>query len=400
MSDKTALRRPWPAGFSRVLAARLLMSGYFFVPYIVLYAESLRIRLGLLLVIEAIFALLTVAFDLPAGHLADRIGPRRALIIGTALEGSASLLLGGIPHALMFWAVQPLFAGSQALVMGADAALAAEVLRRAGREAEFEAAERVFQSSSLAANAVVLLSASLLSLLTLRAPFLATGMVQLIAALIFCTVPNVPATERQGAHRIPLLARMRGLADGVRRTPGLPVDLATMILTGTAFSVLLYLMPVIYVTSGVNVHLVGAVSALVALVAAGAASILPGEWPLRVSVMVAVVAAGVLATKIAVIVIIATVLLQAAQARLLPRYRARVLSDLKGHGEATAMSVVTTTRNIGFAVLAPAIGVFTDWSGPRGVSALCAGLFLIAGLAMSARMSLRPVPAGQPEEVN
>lgn len=367
------------------------MSSYFFIPYIVLYASSLRISLGLLLAIEAIFALLTVLFDLPAGLFADRIGPRRALVIGTVLEGIASLLLGGIPHMIVFWAVQPLFAGSQALVMGADAALAAQTLQREDRASEFESAERLYQSANLAVNAIILLSASLLSLASLRAPFLATGGIQLLAALVFCMVPDVPPSERQKIQRLPLMSQLSGLAAGIKRSPGLPVDLVMMILAGTTFSVLLYLMPVFYVSSGISVHLVGAVSAVVALAAAGATAALRGKWPLRVSIIVAVVAAAALSAKLAVVVVIATVLLKTVQARVLPRYRARVLEDLQDYGKATAMSVVTTSQNIGFAVLSPVVGVFTNWSGPRGVSALCAGLFLVAGLTMSARMSTHPI---------
>jgi hypothetical protein len=73
------------------------------------------------------------------------------------------------------------------------------------------------------------------------------------------------------------------------------------------------------------------------------------------------------------------------------------MEDLRDHGEATAMSIVTTSRNIGFAVLAPFIGVFTEWAGPRGLSVLCACLFLAAGLIMSARMSQRVPKAERPE---
>ncbi|HSZ31294.1 MAG TPA: hypothetical protein VK784_16245 [Pseudonocardiaceae bacterium] len=75
-----SLARPWPAGLTRALVARLLLGSYFFVPYIALYAMSLRIPLGTILVIEALFALLTVLFDLPAGHLADRMGARQVLV--------------------------------------------------------------------------------------------------------------------------------------------------------------------------------------------------------------------------------------------------------------------------------------------------------------------------------
>ncbi len=383
----SAVRRPWPRHLGAVLVARLLLGGYFFLPYIVLYASSVDISLSLLLLIEAFFALLIVAFDLPAGHLADRIGPRQALVLGGSLQGAAALLLGCVPAAAAFWAAQPLFAAATALTMGADAALAAGVLRRAGRQAEFEPAERMFQSLNLAVTAVVLVSASALSLAGMRWTFVATAAAQFAAAAVLLRVADVRSPS--DVDRVPLGARLRGLARGVRRAPGLRVDLLAMILVGTAFSVLLYLTPVYYVRAGLGEHLVGMAAAGVALGAAAAAFGLGDRWPPRVSVLVAVVAAAALGIESVAVVLVAAVLVQTAQARLLPRFRARVLEDLREHGEATAMSIVTTSRNLGFAVLTPFVGVLTARTGPTGLAVVCALLFCVAGFAMSARMSAR-----------
>lgn len=368
---------------ARTQTARLLLGAYFFVPYLVLYASTVDIPLSLLLVIEAFFSLLIVCFDLPAGHLADRIGPRQALILGALLQGGAAALLGLVPSPVVFWAAQPLFAAATALTMGADAALAAGVLRDEGRENDFEPAERVFQALQLAATAVVLTSASALSLAGMRWTFIATAAGQLAAVGILLRVKDVRSPS--DVDRITLATRLRGLARGVRQTKGLSVDLLAMNFVGTAFAVLLYLTPVYYVRSGLNEHFVGIVAAGVALGAAGLALALPKS--LRVTVAAAVVAAAALGATWFAVVIAAAVVVQAAQARLMPSFRARVLADLRGHGEASAMSIVTTSRNLGFAVLAPFVGVLTAWSGPGGLALLCAALFAVAGLAMSARLS-------------
>ena len=374
-------------GLGGVQVARLLLGGYFFIPYLVLYASSVDVSLSLLLAIEAFFALLIVLFDLPAGHLADRIGPRQALILGALLQGGAAALLGLAPSAAVFWATQPLFAAATALTMGADAALTAGVLRAGGCADAFETTERAFQSLQLATTALVLTSASALSMIGMHWTFLATAFAQLAAAVILSRVPDVRSPSDE--DRISLGVRLRGLVRGVRGTPGLPVDLLAMILVGTAFSVLLYLTPVYYVRAGLSEGLVGMAAAGVALAAAAAAIVLPAQWSLRVSVAAAIVAAAALAATWAAVVLAAAVVVQAAQARLLPRFRARVLDDLRDHGEASAMSIVTTSRNLGFAVLAPFVGVLTAWTGPGGLAVLCAVLFAVAGAAMSARLSGR-----------
>lgn len=393
------LAHPWPAGFSRLLSARLLLAACFFVPYIVVYARSLGIALGTLLVIEAVFALLTVLFDLPTAHLADRLGARQVLVLGALMEASAALLLGAFPHAVVFWAVQPLFAAAQAMTMGADSALAAGLLRQAGRPEDFQRAEQLYQLTRLATTAVVLLGASALSLLALRAPFLASGVAQLGAAALLLTVPDVRSQSDSGPERIPLAARLRGLGAAVRASSVLTADLAALILTGTAFSVLLYLMPVYLLHAGVSTYLLGLVYAVVALAAAGIAHFFSGRWPLRITVAAAVVAASVLAIRYVLVVVIAAVLIQTAQASVLPYYQSRLMSHLRGQGEATAMSSVTTACNIGFVLVAPLMGLLVARFGAARLSLGCALLFLAAGLVMSVRPRAFAVAAANPEEV-
>jgi MFS family permease len=231
------------------------------------------ISLSVLLVIEAFFALLIVLFDLPAGHLADRIGPRQALLVGASLQGAAALLLGVVPSAVAFWAAQPLFAAAMSLTMGADAALTAGIFRRAGRPAEFESGERLFSGLNLAATAAVLVSASALSLAGMHWTFIATTGAQLAAVAVLSRVADVRSPS--DADRVTLGRRLRGIVAGVRQAPGLPVDLFAMILIGTAFSVLLYLTPVYYVRAGLSEHLVGVAAAGVALGASAAAFAVP-----------------------------------------------------------------------------------------------------------------------------
>lgn len=394
-----SLARPWPAGFSLLMAARMLLAGYFFVPYIVLYARSIGIDIGMLLVIEAVFALLIVVFDLPAAHLADRLGARRVLVTGALLEATAALLLGGLPHAAVFWAVQPLFAASQAMTMGADSALAAGLLRVAGRSEEFEGGERLFQSLRLAVTAAVLVGASALSVVSLRLPFLVSGIAQLAAVTVLLAVPDVRSESDSGPERIALRARLRGLATTVRRSRGLPVDLAALVLTGTAFSVLLYLMPVYFVHCGIGEHMVGVAAAAVALAAAGISHLVSGRWALRLTVALAVGASAFLGVRYLLIVGAAAVIIQCAQASVVPRYQQRVMTRLRDQGEATAMSTVTTARNIGFVIVAPLMGQLAAVLGLTGLGIGCALLFLAAGLVMPTRLSELHLPGPSAEDI-
>lgn len=341
-----------PAGLAGAQAARLLLGGHFFVPYLVLYASTVDISLSMLLAVEAFLASLVVLFGAPGGRLAGRIGPRQALVAGALLRGGGAAALGLAPSATMFWAVQPLFAAATVLTTGADTALVAGLLRRAGRAADLGASEQAFQSQRLTATALVLTAASALSLAGMRWTFLATALAQLAAAVILVRVPDIRSPS--GVDR---LSRSHGLARGS------PAPLLAMVLAGTAFTMLLYLTPVYLVRAGFGESLVGVAAAGVVL----AAVALPERWSPRVCVALAAVAALAFGTTWAALVLAAAVVTQAAQSRL----AAGVVDE----------HAVATGRNLGFAVLAPCAGVLAAWTGPVGVAVLCAALLAVAGVA-------------------
>lgn len=361
------MNRPWPAGLVNAQAARLLLGNYFFAPYLVLYASTVDVSLALLLAVEGFFALLVVLLISPAGRVAARIGPRQALIAGALLQGVGAAVLGLAPSATMFWAVQPLFAAAAVLAMGADTALVAGLLRRAGRAEDFEAGEQAFQSLRLTMTALVLTGASALSLAGLRWTFLATAVAQVAVVLFLLLVPDV-----RSLSPVDRVVRLRG----IRCAPG---TLLAMALASAAFTLLLYATPVYFVRAGIGESLVGVAAAGVVL----AAVQLPERWSPWASVALAALAAVALGTTWTALVLAAAIVAQAAQARLLPRLHARVADD----------GVAVVGRNLGLAVLAPLAGVLTAWTGPGGLAVLCAALFVLAGMTAWSVGPARPGPA-------
>ena len=400
ISGRRSGERRWPPGYARLTLARLMLRSYFFVPYTVLYARQMHISLGTLLVIQSVFAILVVLFDMPAGHIADRIGTRQVLIIGTASEATAALLIGGFSHAWVYWIVQPLMAIAQAFTLGTDAAMANGVLRRAGRGGDFERGERLVHAVGLAWTVAVLASASGFSLISIRTTFFVTAVVQYGAALILATLPDV-RNETLESERISLARRLKTLGAACRGHRGLPIDLVSMVLTGTAFSVLLYLMPAYLTDSGVNAHLMGIATAGICLGGALLAFLVPARWDLRVTLALTVLASAAFGIKLVPVIIMSSVIIMFAQARLEPRYRGRIMADLHEYGEATAMSIVTTAGSLGFAVIAPFMGAILTMTKPTSLAFVIAGLFLVAGAVMSPKLrvaaGLLAAPLMQPE---
>jgi predicted MFS family arabinose efflux permease len=81
-----------------------------------------------------------------------------------------------------------------------------------------------------------------------------------------------------------------------------------------------------------------------------------------------------------------------------PRYQARIMGRLRHLGEATAMSTVTTGRNIGFVIVAPLLGQLAARLGLAGMGLACAALFLAAGLVMSVRLPRLQLSRAETEE--
>lgn len=369
----------------RFFFVRIISKSYFFVPYIVLYAVHLGLSLGVLLTIEAIFSILIVVFDLPAGHLADLIGPRQALIAGVVLEAVASLLLGGIANQAIFWIVQPLFAAAAALTQGADAGMSEIILRYDNAQQDFEKGEQVFQKLILVWTAVVYGISSALSLVSLRLPFIVTGVVQLLCMIGLLTVPNLRSvsTLRVDINQPSIRSRATSIINIIHANSGLRVDLLAMVAAGTGFSVILYLLPIFLITSGSSDSDVGVIQSAVAIGAAIVVHRLGLNSDLRVAGTIAIVAAFLLGVKFLPIVVIAAIFLQASRAKILPRFRERILIEMRDCGEATAMSIVSTSMTIGFAILAPILGVLTSLLTPSGLAVITGLLFLFSTLTMS-----------------
>ncbi|EPH04391.1 hypothetical protein HMPREF1531_01106 [Propionibacterium sp. oral taxon 192 str. F0372] len=362
--------------------ARVILSVYLFLPYLVVYGQHVGLDFATLMLVEAIFAILVVLIDLPTGHLADRIGPRQALIFGACSEAVASLLLGLVPRAETFWLTQPFFALAAALCGGADSALTAGLLVRGHRGDEFEDVERAYYRTILVVGAVGMVASAPLAALSLQAPFLATGVLQLVAVGLLLFVPNVPSRATLDDASISLRQQFHGLIAELRSS-GLARDLVAMILTGTAFSVLLYLLPMFYTNAGASIPQLGLVAAGVAVMSSLFSRVAGNRLGPHLVLATATITSLLLDTHILPVVILAAVFIQFGQTVLMPLFKTRVLSGFRHTGESMALSIVTTTRNVGFALIAPALGTLMTAWGMTGLGWASALLFATAAVLLS-----------------
>jgi len=108
------------------------------IPIITLFwKDQIGMSLADIMVLQAIFGLSVVLFEFPSGYLADRVGYRRSLLVGTAL-----LMAGWLVYtrAESFWAVafaETVLGAGSAFMSGADRALLWVSLETADRAAQY-----------------------------------------------------------------------------------------------------------------------------------------------------------------------------------------------------------------------------------------------------------------------
>jgi len=130
----------------------------FFVPVIVLFWHSCGLDALDIYLLQGLFALAVVVLEVPTGTVADRLGKRVSLLVGSALVAA-----GLVAYALSstFWAFlvgEIVLAVGITLQSGADSALLYDTLRSEGRQDEYQRHEgraRAWQMIAMAACAVV-----------------------------------------------------------------------------------------------------------------------------------------------------------------------------------------------------------------------------------------------------
>ena len=112
-----------------------------FLPILTLFWQENGLDLFDIYVLQGLFAVAVVFLEVPTGMIADRIGKRISLLLGTA-----TLCFGMVVYALgssfaVFLMAEIIFALGIALISGADSALLYDTLHALGRQDEYAAIE-------------------------------------------------------------------------------------------------------------------------------------------------------------------------------------------------------------------------------------------------------------------
>jgi MFS family permease len=105
--------------------------------FLILRAQDVGVAAAIIPVVYALFNLVSAATAIPAGHLADRIGRRRAITYGWAVYALVYLGFALARQPWMIWGLYALYGLYYALTEGSGKALVAELVPDANRGAAY-----------------------------------------------------------------------------------------------------------------------------------------------------------------------------------------------------------------------------------------------------------------------
>ncbi|MCW5802065.1 MAG: MFS transporter, partial [Deltaproteobacteria bacterium] len=162
---------------------RLLATSYFFLPTFMLFQAERGLTFGERLGLAGLYSATIVLVEVPTGVFADRVGRRRAMIVGSvAMVVSCAVAVGA--HGFGAFAVAECLAAlSMALSSGADSAYLHDLLQAHGRSADYRRHEGIASAAHLVGSAAAALLGGVLAAGDLALPYVATAAAAACAGL-------------------------------------------------------------------------------------------------------------------------------------------------------------------------------------------------------------------------
>jgi MFS family permease len=180
--------------FVRFLGVMLLFTlGNSSDAFLILRAQDVGVSATIIPVVYALFNLVSAAAAIPAGHLADRIGRRRAITYGWLVYAVVYLGFALARAAWLIWVLYALYSLYYALTEGAGKALVAELVPDTNRGAAYGLYNASIGVMALPASVI---AGALWTRVSPAAPFAFGAMLAFLAFLSLRLVPRpMPQTS-------------------------------------------------------------------------------------------------------------------------------------------------------------------------------------------------------------
>lgn len=173
----------------------------FWLPIYTLFFLARTLDFSTILLLYAVDTVFQTLLEMPSGILADRIGRRPILMLGSLAQAAGYLMIafgGSIP---LYVVGMALHGTALAFVSGADSAFLYDTLAAAGREEEFKRVEgRAYMYNLLGWGGAGLLG-GFVAATSMTAPFVLSGITSLMAFFVIATCIEPPRRTVRSSMR-------------------------------------------------------------------------------------------------------------------------------------------------------------------------------------------------------
>lgn len=186
------LRHYWQNPINRLYAFALFKHAAFFSAVLVpFFTEWGGLTLFQVQLLQSWFSIWVFFLEVPTGALADHLGRKQSIALGSLIIAIAVLVYGSIPNFYVFLLAEFIFAVGYAFVSGADQALLYDTLKVRGEEAKSKQVMGRYDAIYLTGMTIASAFGGFIAARWgLNAPQFATAIPMLLAAAIGLSIPE------------------------------------------------------------------------------------------------------------------------------------------------------------------------------------------------------------------
>jgi MFS family permease len=384
----------------RLYLIRLLFWMQFFSAVLVpFYTDWGGISLQQVFLVNAWFFLCNFLFEVPTGTVADFIGRKWSLVLGSAIGAGGVILYASIPRFEAFLLAEAVMAIAYTLHSGADEALAYDSLKADGRHAE--AAAVISRMEAFKLGGIILatiLGGFIAARYGLQAPMRATAAPALLALLVALSLREPPGGSRSQTGRSYLAILREGGRQFARHPVIRLLAIEAAVTNALAWGIIWLFQPLLR-RAGVPLQAFGIVHALGCLAQIAFLSGVPvlERWAgskqrliFLATLLSGFAFLGLTATTWWPLVAIGIVTGMAFSLPRVPLFSAAINHHVASSERATVLSFASMVRTLAIVLMNPVTGYLAQRSLDLALAVMGAGLVALALLSRVGEEHLEP----------
>ncbi|MEA3343988.1 MAG: MFS transporter [archaeon] len=168
---------------------------FFFIPIFVLYLKTKGITMTQVMLLQAVYCIMVFALEIPTGAIADQVGRKKTIAIGSAF-GAAGILYYAFAETFTgFILAEIILALGTVMISGADTSIIYDTLKILKRESHFKKIQGRANAIGFAAAALASVAGGWLYTIDARLPMIAASLPFAIAVFVALSMREPAASQ-------------------------------------------------------------------------------------------------------------------------------------------------------------------------------------------------------------